>query len=117
MKRARLIYDAFRRAVGEGCVPFGYYGPETCRWATPDEMRRFGLEDSPMVHLDESGEIDCEPTWRSVRLPALAVVRRPYRCRRRRPTIYARNQPLEPSATEVARARRKQPCPDILAAG
>jgi hypothetical protein len=58
MKRARLIYDAFRRAVREGCVPFGYYGPETCRWATPDEMRRFGLE-TVLVHLDKSGEIDC----------------------------------------------------------
>ena len=46
-------------AVKEGSVPFGYYGPETCRWATPDEMRRFGLEDCPMVHLDKSGEIDC----------------------------------------------------------
>jgi hypothetical protein len=46
-------------AVKEGCVPFGYYGPETCRSATPDEMRRFGLEDCPMVHLDKSGEIDC----------------------------------------------------------
>ena len=23
------------------------------------EMRRFGLEDCPLVHLDESGEIDC----------------------------------------------------------
>jgi hypothetical protein len=22
-------------------------------------MRRFGLEDCPMVHLDERGEIDC----------------------------------------------------------
>jgi len=49
MKRARLIYDGFRRAVKEGSIPFGYYGPETCRWATPDEMRRFGLEDCPMA--------------------------------------------------------------------
>src|SRR6516165_630584 len=59
MKRVRQIYNAFRRAVKEGCVPFGYYGPETCRWATPDEMRRFGLKDCPVVHLDKSGEIDC----------------------------------------------------------
>ena len=59
IKRERQIYNALMRAVKEGCVPFGYYGPETCRWATPDEMRRFGLEDCPMVHLDESGEIDC----------------------------------------------------------
>jgi hypothetical protein len=59
MKRVRQIYNVFMRAVEEGCIPFGYYGPETCRWATPDEMRRFGLKDCPMVHLDESGEIDC----------------------------------------------------------
>ena len=59
MKRVRQIYNAFRRAVKEGSIPFGYYGPETCRWATPDEMRRLGLKDCPMVHLDESGEIDC----------------------------------------------------------
>ena len=39
MKRARQIYDALMRAFEEGCVPFGYYGPETCRWATPDEAR------------------------------------------------------------------------------
>jgi len=45
MKRTREIYDVFMRAVKEGSIPFGYYGPETCRWATPDEMRRFGLED------------------------------------------------------------------------
>ena len=37
MKRERQIYNAFMKAVKEGCVPFGYYGPETCRWATPDE--------------------------------------------------------------------------------
>jgi hypothetical protein len=43
MKRERQIYNALMRAVKEGCVPFGYYGPEDC----------------PMVHLDESGEIDC----------------------------------------------------------
>ena len=44
------------KAVKEGWIPFGYYGPETCRWATPDEMRRFGLRDCPMVHIDESKE-------------------------------------------------------------
>ena len=51
MKRVRQIYNSLMRAVKDG--------PETCRWATPDEMRHFGLEDCPMVHLDESGEIDC----------------------------------------------------------
>ena len=59
MKRVRQIYNSFMRAVKEGSIPFGYYGPETCRWATPDEMRRFGLKDCPMVHIDESGQIDC----------------------------------------------------------
>jgi hypothetical protein len=39
MRRERQIYNAFMRAIKEGCVPFGYYGPETCRWATPEEMR------------------------------------------------------------------------------
>ena len=33
--------------------------PEKTLSATPDEMRRFGLKDCPMVHIDESGEIDC----------------------------------------------------------
>jgi hypothetical protein len=42
MKRVRQIYNALMRAVKDGSIPFGYYGPETCRWATPDEMRRFG---------------------------------------------------------------------------
>jgi hypothetical protein len=55
MKRERQIYNALMRAVKESCIPFGYYGPETCQWATLDEMRRY----CPMVHLDESGEIDC----------------------------------------------------------
>jgi hypothetical protein len=59
MKRVRQIYNALMRAIKEGSVPFGYYGPETCRWATPDEMRCFGLKDCPMVHVDQSGEIDC----------------------------------------------------------
>jgi hypothetical protein len=47
MKRVRQIYNSLMRAVKEGCVPFGYYGPETYRWATPDEMRRFG-RDAPL---------------------------------------------------------------------
>jgi hypothetical protein len=34
-------------------------GPHRTRCAALDEMRRFGLEDCPMVHLDKSGEIDC----------------------------------------------------------
>jgi hypothetical protein len=42
MKRERQIYNALMKAVKEGCIPFGCYGPETCRRATPDEMRRFG---------------------------------------------------------------------------
>ena len=58
-RQARQIYNTFMRAVRDGSIPFGYYGPETCRWATPDEMRRFGLKDCPLVHIDESGEIDC----------------------------------------------------------
>jgi hypothetical protein len=59
MKGVKRIYNVFMRAVREGSIPFGYYGPSTCRWATPAEMRRFGLKACPMVHLDESGEIDC----------------------------------------------------------
>jgi hypothetical protein len=60
----RKIYDVFMKATKEGNVPFGYYGPETCRWATQEEVRRLGLKDYPMVHypmvhLDENGEIDC----------------------------------------------------------
>jgi hypothetical protein len=66
MKRERQIYNALMRAVKEGCIPFGYYGPETCRWANPDEMRRFGLKDCPMVHLDKSGEIDFTETGATV---------------------------------------------------
>ena len=31
MKRTRQIYNAFMRALKEGRVPFGYYGPETSR--------------------------------------------------------------------------------------
>jgi hypothetical protein len=57
--RERKIYDVFMKATQEGTVPFGYYGPETCRWATQEEMQRLGLEDYPMVHLDEKGDIDC----------------------------------------------------------
>jgi len=28
MKRTRQIYNAFMRAVKEGSIPFGYYGPQ-----------------------------------------------------------------------------------------
>jgi hypothetical protein len=75
MKRERQICNALMRAVKEGCVPFGYYGPETCRWATPDEMRRFGLEDCPMVHLDKSGEIDCYFTEAGATFPGRHITK------------------------------------------
>jgi hypothetical protein len=52
------IYNVLMRAVNSGTVPDGYYGPEKCRWATPHEMRRFGLKACPLVHLDEGGNID-----------------------------------------------------------
>jgi hypothetical protein len=55
----RKIYDVFMRATEAGTVPFGYYGPETCRWATHSETQRFGLEIAPLVHFDEAGSIDC----------------------------------------------------------
>ena len=55
----RKIYDVLMEATKEGTVPFGYYGPETCRWATQEEMQRFSLRDFPLVHLDENGDIDC----------------------------------------------------------
>jgi hypothetical protein len=55
----RKIYDVLIKATKEGTVPFGYYGPETCRWTTQEEMQRFGLNDHPLVHLDEKGDIDC----------------------------------------------------------
>jgi hypothetical protein len=53
------IYDVLTKATKEGTVPFGYYGPETCRWATQQEMQRFSLKAFPLVHLDEKGDIDC----------------------------------------------------------
>ena len=28
MKRERQIYNSLMKAVKEGCVPFGYYGPQ-----------------------------------------------------------------------------------------
>ena len=55
----RKIYDVLMNAVNEDTVPFGYYGPETCRGASQDEMLRFGLKACPLVHLDENGAIDC----------------------------------------------------------
>jgi hypothetical protein len=45
--------------TSDGSVPLGYYGAETCRWATQDEMQRFGLKACPLVHLDERGDVDC----------------------------------------------------------
>ena len=59
MKAERKIYNVLMKATREETVPWGYYGPETCRWATREEMARFGLESCPLVHLDDSGEIDC----------------------------------------------------------
>jgi hypothetical protein len=59
LQEMRKIWKVLMRATKEGTVPFGNYGPETCRWATQEEMRRFGLNDHPLVHLDENGTIDC----------------------------------------------------------
>ena len=53
------IWEVLMKATEEGTVPFGCYGPETCRWATQEEMQRFGLNVCPLVHLDENGDIDC----------------------------------------------------------
>ena len=53
------IFTVFHQATGAGTVPDGYYGPETCRWATQEEVERFGLDDYPLVHLDDNGDIDC----------------------------------------------------------
>jgi hypothetical protein len=55
----RKIYDVFIKSVQENTAPFGHYGPETCRRATQEEMRRFGLKTCPLVHLDSKGDIDC----------------------------------------------------------
>jgi hypothetical protein len=55
----RKIYDVLMRAMNSGAVPDGFYGPETCRWASPGEMRRFRLTSRPLVHLDANGEVDC----------------------------------------------------------
>ena len=76
MKRTREIYDVFMRAVKEGSIPFGYYGPETCRWATPDEMRRFGLEDCPMAAKVTGASADPLPNSHSsyLRAPRLRQV-------------------------------------------
>jgi hypothetical protein len=59
MSTERNIYAILMRATETGSVPDGYYGPQTCRWGTPDEMRRFGLKARPLVHLDANGQIDC----------------------------------------------------------
>jgi hypothetical protein len=59
MSGERKIWKTMMKATKAGTVPFGYYGPRTCRWATPEEMRRFGLKSAPLVHLDQVGEIDC----------------------------------------------------------
>jgi hypothetical protein len=59
IRHQRKIWEVLMTATKEGTVPFGCYGPETCRWATQEEVRRFGLKDYPLVHLDENGDIDC----------------------------------------------------------
>jgi hypothetical protein len=61
MKRSdeRRIWKVLMHATEHELVPDGYYGPETCRWATHDEMLRFGLKDIPLVHTDVNGDIDC----------------------------------------------------------
>lgn len=53
------IWQRLMRAIKADAVPPGYYGPETCRWATRDEIKRFGLKSCPLVHLDDNGNIDC----------------------------------------------------------
>ena len=58
-KAIRNIYDVLMKATNEGAVPDGFYGPDTCRWATQDEMRGFGVKDCPLVHVDEEGHVDC----------------------------------------------------------
>jgi hypothetical protein len=47
------------RTTEAGIVPDSYYGPGTLRWATPEEVHRFGLNNYPLVGLDKNGEIDC----------------------------------------------------------
>jgi hypothetical protein len=61
MSRASMkrIYDVMMAACNEGRVPDGEYGPKTVRWATPEECKEFGLTDTPAVHLDADGNIDC----------------------------------------------------------
>lgn len=59
MSAERNIYNVIMKATEEGTVPDGHYGPDTCRWATQDEMRRFGLKSRPVVHLNSNGDIDC----------------------------------------------------------
>jgi hypothetical protein len=59
MKMERKIWRVLMKATEDETVPWGYYGPENCRWATREEMQRFGVKDCPLVHLDQAGEIDC----------------------------------------------------------
>jgi hypothetical protein len=40
IRSLRKIHNVFMKANKEGAVPFGYYGPETCRWATQKEIRQ-----------------------------------------------------------------------------
>jgi hypothetical protein len=79
----RKVHNVFMKATKEGTVPFGNYGPETCRWATQEEVRRFGLKDYPLVHLDENGDIDCYFT----ETEAVTYVLRTTTLSRSRPTI------------------------------
>jgi hypothetical protein len=54
------IWQVLMQATSKGSVPMGYYGPGTCRWATPEEMRELGVSDRPLVHVSlMTGKIDC----------------------------------------------------------
>lgn len=59
MTYERRIWQTFMRTTKQGSVPSGYYGPETCRWATPEETKQFGLTRCPLVHIGHNGAIDC----------------------------------------------------------
>jgi hypothetical protein len=56
---AHSIWKVLMHATKNNLVPDGYYGPETCRWATREEMQRFNLETAPLVHLGRDGNGDC----------------------------------------------------------